>query len=1176
MTRINTNVPSLVAQNRLSRSNNDLQTAMTRLSTGLKINSGSDDPAGLIASEALRSEVTSLNKAIGNTQRASQIIATADSALGQVSNLLNDVRGLVVEAANSGALSEDEIAANQLQIDSSLEAINRISQTTTFQGRKLLDGSLDFLTQAGSNYDQIKSLQIDQANLGPAGKLGVSVSITKAAEQASVTVGDIPEAATNAASEGTIDFSRDIAGVKATGGIEFKEVSVAAAQATNSYTVANAATTGFDITAKADGAYAEAAGNSATFEIVQNGAQTDDIDIIKSGDDFTISIKTGATVTLDDVKAAFDADADTKDDFTFTVTGGGAVSVSGGTNTTAQAALAGGVDEVATTAAISLTAVADGTTANGATISFVEENGVTTPTATVDDDGNITVTVENSDTVAFADIKAAIDAEGTYTATVDTSGGLTSYDGDTATATTTAFSGGIDAETASAQIKLTALATGAAANGRTITFAQADGVTTPTAAVDGSGNITITVEDTDAVSLDDIVAAIEDEGTYAAEADVTGGLTSFDGDTDTVSTTDFAGGSTVGGATASSGSVSLSRTITAAKAAGAVDFKEISVAAAQGTQSYTVANAATAAFDITAKSDGDYAEAAGNSATFELVQNAAQTDDIDIIKSGHDFTISIKTGATVTLDDVKAAFEADNDVKDNFDFTITAGGTDSVSGATNAVAQAALAGGVDEVATTAAISLTAVADGAAANGATITFSEVHGVTTPTATVDADGNITITVENSDVVAFDDIKAAIDAEGTYSATVDTTGGLASYDGDTATATTTAFSGGVDGEVLTAEIDLTASETGEAINGKTITFAKVDGVTTPTATVDDDGNITISVEDTDAVSVEAIAAAIRTEGTYGAEARTTGGLTSFDGDTDVATVANFAGGAASSGGLAKDVVFELQGRTGSEVFNVSAGTGVEDLVTQINLVKDATGVTATVEDGSLVLKSNEYGSDAFVDLRIIEEETGGTFTAAVGAGSRDIGSDIEAKVNGVDANGKGNKLSINTSTLDLSIEVEAGSAESMDFTIAGGGALFQLGGDVVSNQQARVGIGSVNTARLGGVSGKLFQLGSGESAALANDPNAAAKIVNEAINQVTSLRGRLGAFQSTTLESNLVSLNDTVANLQEAESSIRDADFAAESARMTRAQILVQSGTNVLAMANQNPQSVLSLLR
>ncbi len=173
MSRINTNVSSLNAQNRLNRTNGDLQTALTRLSTGLRINTGKDDPAGLIASEALRSDITSINKALSNTQRANQIIGTADSALGQVSSLLNDIRGLVTEAANQGALSDDEIAANQLQIDSSLEAINRIAQTTTFQGRRLLDGSLDFQVAQGTGFNTVKDLQIDAANLGASGSVGV-------------------------------------------------------------------------------------------------------------------------------------------------------------------------------------------------------------------------------------------------------------------------------------------------------------------------------------------------------------------------------------------------------------------------------------------------------------------------------------------------------------------------------------------------------------------------------------------------------------------------------------------------------------------------------------------------------------------------------------------------------------------------------------------------------------------------------------------------------------------------------------------------------------------------------------------------------------------------------------------------------------------------------------------
>ncbi len=176
----------------------------------------------------------------------------------------------------------------------------------------------------------------------------------------------------------------------------------------------------------------------------------------------------------------------------------------------------------------------------------------------------------------------------------------------------------------------------------------------------------------------------------------------------------------------------------------------------------------------------------------------------------------------------------------------------------------------------------------------------------------------------------------------------------------------------------------------------------------------------------------------------------------------------------------------------------------------------------------------------------------------------------------NGDGNRLSINTATLDVSMEMVAGSTGAFSFTITSGGALFQLGPDVVSNQQARLGIQSLNTTKLGGLNGKLYELSSGGSAALATDAGKAAKIVDEVVSKVTSLRGRLGAFQKTTLDTNINSLNDTLENLTDAESAIRDADFAAESARLTRAQILVQSGMSVLAIANSRPQSVLNLLR
>ena len=262
---------------------------------------------------------------------------------------------------------------------------------------------------------------------------------------------------------------------------------------------------------------------------------------------------------------------------------------------------------------------------------------------------------------------------------------------------------------------------------------------------------------------------------------------------------------------------------------------------------------------------------------------------------------------------------------------------------------------------------------------------------------------------------------------------------------------------------------------------------------------------------------------------------------------------------------------------MFNFGTGTTVNQIATALNQVSDATGVEATVSGTGLQLQSTEYGSDAFVSSKAISgsfdtKNTGGNDS------SREAGTNIIARVNGVQATGKGLQASINTATLELSFTANSGLADgsSFNFSITGGGANFQLGPSVVSNQQARLGIQGISSATLGGVSGSLFELRSGGAKDLKTDVNGAAKVLNEVITQVTSLRGRLGAFQKTTLETNINSLNDTLVNLTDAQSSIRDADFAAESANLTRAQILVQSGTAVLQIANQNPQNVLALLK
>jgi flagellin len=697
MTRINTNVSSLVAQNTLARSHDALNQALTRLSTGLRINSGQDDPAGLIASENLRSDITSIQGAISNTNQANEVIGTADSALGQVSSLLNDIRGLVTQSANTGALSTDQIAANQLQVDSSLKALNTIAQTTTFQGRRLLDGSLDFLTTAGTGFNTVSDLKINSANLGSTGSVSVAVKVAAAATQAQVTDTAIPAAVTPAQASGAVVLSHNIA------------------QATGTLTTDSTNNAAFTITAKAGGAADGAAGNSTVNLVIVDGASE------------------GA-------------------------------SYNAGTNT--------------------------------------------------------------------------------LTATIDITG----------------------------------------------------------------GNDTVTH-----------LASVIGAGADFATSGVTNG-------SDTVAVTNTGAGTLTGGRDAGAGTI------------------------------------------------------------------------------------------TVTSD--------------------TTG----------------------------------------ANTHTVTLTEDNTITNNTAVAAIDGSGNIGVKVHGTVTYAAIKTAIDGLAGYTATLGTNSGDQNY------------------------------------------VQSLD--TPPSATT-------------------------------------------------------LAGGVSASGGLDSDIVVELSGATGADVLSFGAGTDIDTIVSAINNGSDSTGVSAANNGGTLTLTSTAYGSSAFVGVKVLSGDDSGTFAGGLST-PRATGTDIDASVNGIQASGNGNTLSINTATLDLSLNVNPGSSTDVNFTINGGGALFQLGPEVVSNQQSRIGITSVNTAKLGGTDGKLFQLGSGGTASLSADPTKAASIVDEAINQITSLRGRLGAFQRTSLDTNKNALNDTLVNLTDAQSQITDADFASETANLTRAQILVQSGTTVLQIANQNPQNVLALLK
>src|SRR5688500_15274629 len=185
MSRINTNISSLQAIHKLHRNNNDMATRLERLSSGLRINTGKDAPAALIASETLRAEISGISQAIENSERANHVINTAEGALSEVSALLRELQALTNEAANSGALSAEEVTANQLQVDSILNSVNRIANTTQFNGKKLLNGSLDYTT-SGISTTNFSNVRINAARLPDNAAVNVVVAVTQSAQTATL------------------------------------------------------------------------------------------------------------------------------------------------------------------------------------------------------------------------------------------------------------------------------------------------------------------------------------------------------------------------------------------------------------------------------------------------------------------------------------------------------------------------------------------------------------------------------------------------------------------------------------------------------------------------------------------------------------------------------------------------------------------------------------------------------------------------------------------------------------------------------------------------------------------------------------------------------------------------------------------------------------------------------
>ena len=264
------------------------------------------------------------------------------------------------------------------------------------------------------------------------------------------------------------------------------------------------------------------------------------------------------------------------------------------------------------------------------------------------------------------------------------------------------------------------------------------------------------------------------------------------------------------------------------------------------------------------------------------------------------------------------------------------------------------------------------------------------------------------------------------------------------------------------------------------------------------------------------------------------------------------------------------------------LTAGLTQNQVVDRINEFTTQTGVVAEISSGSTRLYTEDFGSDA--EISVISNVAAADDSSGIGtAAITDAGVDIVGTIGGTSFSGSGNLLTADSGAAKgLSIQTAAsatdatttGTTVTSTLSVTDNSLQFQIGPN--QNQTANISIDRINPVALGfGVGGNQFNNLNEIDVTSAGRSQDALAVIDAAIDDVTNLRGTLGAFQANTLESTANNLRATLENTVNAESVIRDTDFAEEIANFTKGQVLVQAGTSVLGNANQIPQQVLSLL-
>jgi len=1100
---INTNIASLNAQRNLSKSQDQLGISLQRLSSGLRINSAKDDAAGLAISNRFTTQIRGLDQAARNANDGISLAQTAEGALSETTNALQRIRELAIQSANSTNSAADR-SALQSEVNQLVSEIDRVANTTTFNGLKLLDGSFTGqsfhvgadanqtigVNVAGSTSDSIGVNKFSVNN----SQLGITNATNDGGGPRLTTQGLTATGTTVAAATGTAQTITvsDESGSNQTLNLTGAESSSAVATSLAGMTVGG----------ESPIVSATLNANSTTMDFssvpeLQNGeVMSFTLGAAGATDAISITRDTNAYASLAD-QVAFEVNNDmsniTAADSTFAATASGSVVTLSGTST---ADITLETFAVADTISTAHTATLSGFTGMDVThdvdLTFTATNYTHGDTFSLDVNGNsVAVTIDvasatvatstgNVDTTTTPDVSAAALAQ--FAINVDG----TDYDID--------ISGGTyaDSSNATGAELVTAINTAIAAGGAGI----AGEVTASL-----SGNF-LRLTSTDNGTAATVSVNQHSNGTATGHTNLFNTLTDVAGTNGTTTATDVG----LSFATAINGETD----ITATNAAGVVTVTGDSADMANLTFSNFTGGGSNETFTV--------ANGAGTPSDSGTGTQTAGTNTTDTLSATNTITLDIE-GATETVD----------------------------------------------------------LKGVQTTGANIAQEFRNDLTVANMTVGGTGaNVTLTATSSvGVLTFDSGQQNAADDGGASFSIAVSGGATNTTGDASFTLV-----GAEDEQFTANTAVSTM----TFAGETMTEAGTDsGVAR--------AGMDVVVADGFSMTSSLTAA--------------NGGLLNITTAGSAAALATTGIADTSAGNNVAQQVLNISG-SGSSTVQVGTNDEANSIVAAVNAVSDTTGVTAT--------GSNSVTLSTLTDSGVISFDLNGQSISA-NVTTSDMSSLAEAINDSSGATGIRATLSLDKASMELtnstgadiaiqnfdsSVAVDSATGNTVSLNVSGGtgpASQIEAGGANAGNRDSTVVGGSVDFKSTSGyfsISSDIAASAGGLFSGAANElqaanrstvnaldistvtgANEAIDILDGALADVDTIRADLGAIQ-TRFESTIASLKATSENLTAARSRILDTDFAAETAALTRSQILQQAGVSMLAQANSLPQLALSLLQ